>query len=156
MNKSKKVLIFAFLSISITVIVIFGIRKYIKVNNPTFGMTTNEKIYYYFNIKITDDDFIEEEKCSPGLVAYKLHIQSFDESFFDSITNEYKEYQLTSNDLCKNNLNIDWWNIDEYNVKKSFIKLESPKRDIGAKTAEYRLIFTEENNKTYIYMLYID
>lgn len=151
MNKTYK-----FIVVLIIAFAVFGIRKYIIKNNPTFGMTTQEKIYHYFNIKISDDNCVEKEYISPGLVAYKIDISSFNNVDVDSFTKGYQEYTVKSYDLYKCNLNVDWWDISKNAVNKAFVKFDSPKRDIGAKTAEFKLFFVKENDKTFLYMIYLD
>lgn len=162
MNKTYKFIVVIFIIVFIIVFAVFGIRKYINKNIPTYGMSAQETINFYFDIKISDKNLIKEEHVSNGRVAYKVDVSSLTSANISSLTQGYNEYQYEEYNWPEGGNpfddidGVDWWHINKDKVKKSFEKLASPKRDIGALTASYRLFFVKENDETFLYMIYTD
>lgn len=162
MKQLLKILITFIIIISLTLYVAYRVRKYNRVYNPTKGMTSLETIDFYFDIEISDKKLIKEEYVNNGCVAYKIDVSSLTSANISSLTQGYKEYQYEEYNWPESGNpfddidGVDWWHINKDKVKKSFEKLASPKRDIGALTASYRLFFVKENDETFLYMIYTD
>lgn len=162
MNKTYKFIVVIFIIVFIIVFAVFGIRKYINKNIPTYGMSAQETINFYFDIKISDKNLIKEEHVSNGRVAYKVDVSLLTGTDIASFAKGYEESQYENYNWEEGGNpfddidGVDWWHINKDKVKKSFEKLASPKRDIGALTASYRLFFVKENDETFLYMIYTD
>ena len=167
MKKGIKIIAIIVILLSIILYVEFRVQKYNKMENnknlnPTQGMSTQETIDFYFDIEISDKKLIKEEYVNNGCVAYKIDVSSLTDTDIASFAKGYEESQYENYNWEEGGNpfddidGVDWWHINKDNVKKSFEKLASPKRDIGALTASYRLFFVKENDETFLYMIYTD
>ena len=165
MKKAIKITAVIVILLLIVLFVEFRVQKYNKRENnknlnPTQGLSAQETIDFYFDIEIADEKLIKEEYVNNGCVAYKIDVSSLTDIVY--FTKGYEEFQYEEENWEEGNNRFDkkdgvnWWSINNDIVKKSFVKFASPKRDIGALTAEYRLFLVEENDKSYLYMLYLD
>lgn len=138
------------------------LQKYDRIYNPTKSMTAQETIEFYFDIKIPNKKMIKKEYIRNGCVAFKIDISTLNDSELTKLTQGYEEYKYEEYDWEEGGNPFDdvdgvnWWHLNRSIVDKSFTKLDSPKRDIGAKTAVYTLFFVYEDSKNYLYMLYTD
>ena len=161
MKQLLKISITFIIIISITIYVAYRVREYNRVYNPTKGMSSLETINFYFDIKISDKNLIKEEHVSNGRVAYKVDVSLLTGTDIASFAKGYEESQYENYNWEEGGNpfddidGVDWWHINKDNVKKSFEKLASPKRDTGAKSAMYQLFFIDEKEKKYMYMLYL-
>ncbi|MDO5151564.1 MAG: hypothetical protein Q4D76_19605 [Oscillospiraceae bacterium] len=162
MKNFKMTFAIVLILILISLFVFLCIRNYNKVYNPTKGMTSLKTIEFYFDIKIPDEKLIKEEYVKSGRVAYKIDISTLTDLSVNLLAKGYEEYQYEkyNSDDGENPFDglegVDWWHLSKDKVKKSFDRLDSPKRNIGARTATYQLFITNENDKEYMYMLYLD
>lgn len=162
MKKILKIILIIVLICSLVLYVFYRVKEYNRIYNPTKGMTSQKTIDFYFDIKIPDESLIKEEYVNNGRVAYKVDVTFLNDSDIDLFTKEYEEFSYERYNLEEGGnpfddvADVDWWNLNKDIVKKSFEKLDFPKRDIDVITARYLLFFAEEKDNLYMYMLYLD
>ncbi len=158
MKKSTKSCLCFLIALVLIGLASFSVIRHINKYYPTLGMSDSERIRFYFDLELPTDSTIVERYKKDGEFAYKVLLgpTSLNElKLPDNYTvKRYDSYMQTI--VTDTKKYIDWWNINESDVKISYERIASPKRGTGKKTALTHIILVEKDGKAYMYMNHID